>query len=224
MGVPLVCHIALAGNFLKKINFNMIKLASVFCIFLLFFLTAFSNTQAQACFDAYDQLFKAENDTLSYNEFHKLELNFLDKLCDCPAPYFEGTTLDGNDIYLSALENKVVVLNFWFTTCLPCLKEIPELNKLAANYQDADVVFIGLARDTPEKLEAFFKRFGSFNYQIIPESYAIATQYKVVGWPQSMVIDRQGKIFKAWAGVDKNPVALVHDIENAIDECLENEH
>lgn len=195
-----------------------------FALILIGLSTSFFSIEAKAqpCFDAYDQLFKAGNDTLSFNEFHKLEMNFLDTLCGCPAPYFEGTTLDGQDIYLSALQGKVVVVNFWFTTCLPCLKEIPELNKLTESYQDADVVFIGLARDSKDKLDAFFKRFGPFNYQIIPESYAIATEYKVVGWPQSLVIDRQGKIHKVWAGVDKNPKALVQDIELAIDACLAN--
>ena len=174
----------------------------------------------QTCFDAYDLLFKKGVDTLPYNEFHKLELEFIKNLEGCPAPYFEGKTLEGNDIFLSSLNGKVVVLNFWFTTCPPCLKEIPELNKLVPQFNPDEVVFIGLARDDKNKLEEFFKRFGTFNYQIIPESYAVATNYKVIAWPQSMIIDKQGNVFRTWAGVENGPVQLANEIISAIATCL----
>jgi peroxiredoxin len=175
----------------------------------------------QTCFEGYDLLFQKGLDTLPYNEFHQLELEFIESLKGCPAPNFEGKTLEGNDIYLSALTGKVVVLNFWFTNCPPCLKEIPELNKLVDQFNPDEVVFIGLARDDTKELDAFFKRFGIFRYQIIPESYRVATTYKVVAWPQSMVIDKQGNVFKAWAGVENGPIQLANEIKTAIETCLE---
>jgi peroxiredoxin len=174
----------------------------------------------QPCFDGYDLLFKKGMDTLSYNEFHKLELEFIKSLKGCPAPYFEGKTIEGNEVFLTALVGKVVVLNFWFTTCPPCLKEIPELNKLVDQFNPDEVFFIGLARDDTKKLDAFFSRFGTFQYQIIPESYAVATDYKVVAWPQSMVIDKHGKVYQTWAGIENGPAQLVHEIKTAIESCL----
>ena len=121
---------------------------------------------------------------------------------------------------LSELEGKVVVLNFWFTTCIPCLKEIPQLNSLVDRYSTDEVVFIGLARDNTQKLTNFFKRYVRFKYQIIPESYSIATTYKVIAWPQSVVIDKHGRVYQSWAGTDKGTEVLVTEIHQAIEQCL----
>lgn len=176
----------------------------------------------QDCFDRYNLLFENGNDTLNYKEFHKLELKFLDELNGCKAPDFHASTLDETYIQLSDLKGKVVVLNFWFTTCLPCLKEIPELNKLVDQYDPDEVVFIGLARDSKDKLNQFFDRFGAFFFNIIPESYDIATIYKIVEWPQTMIIDKSGKIYKSWAGLKHTPVNQRMSIENAINTCIKN--
>ncbi len=196
----------------------MKKLFLVFSIPIMYFVPL--TNYGQPCFDGYELLFEKGMDSMPYNEFHKLELEFVRSLRGCPAPYFEGKTLEGNDIFLPAFVGKVVVLNFWFTTCPPCLKEIPELNKLVGQFNPDEVVFIGLARDDTKKLDAFFKRFGTFLYQIIPESYAIATNYKVVAWPQSMVIDKRGNVYQTWAGVENGSIQLANEIKTAIDSCL----
>jgi len=188
-----------------------------FGVFLLSFATTLLG---QTCFNAYDAMFENGGDTMSYQAFHQRELNFLKNLKNCQAPDFNGTTLDGNDLVLSELQGKVVVLNFWFTTCIPCLKEIPQLNSLVDRYSTDEVVFIGLARDNTQKLTNFFKRYVRFKYQIIPESYSIATTYKVIAWPQSMVIDKHGRVYQSWAGTDKGTEVLVTEIHQAIEQCL----
>ena len=43
---------------------------------------------------------------------------------------FNATDLEGNEYSLSNLKGKIRVLNFWFTTCKPCVEEIPALNEL----------------------------------------------------------------------------------------------
>lgn len=184
---------------------------------LLFFI---AKAYSQDCFDGYEKLFTEENKDLNYKDFQKLELEFLESLVGCNAIEFSETALNGEQLYLPALQGKVIVLNFWFTTCLPCLKEIPELNKLVNIFDTDEVVFIGFARDNEEKLEAFFNKFMPFNYQIVAESYAVADAYRVIGWPQSMVIDKNGKIYQSWAGLKEPPEILRKHIEQAINECL----
>lgn len=191
-----------------------------YCFVLFIFLVIAKFSLSQECFDAYDLIFENGGDTLSYNDFHQRELQFLNSLNGCKAIDFSGTTLDNEEIILSTLNGKVIVLNFWFTTCLPCLKEIPELNKLIDLYDADEVIFIGLARDNMKQLETFFNRFGPFVFKIIPESYNIATQYKVIGWPQTMVIDKNGVIFKSWAGLHLSPLKQRQEIEKAINNCL----
>ncbi len=188
-------------------------------LFLLLICSVFS-LKGQNCFDAYDLLFNDATKNLTFQEFHKLELEFTQNLKGCKAPNFEVITTQGNELFLHSLQGKVVVLNFWFTNCLPCLKEIPELNKLVHQFSDDEVVFIGFARDTKEELSHFFNRFGDYEFQIVPESYALATTYKVVAWPQTIVIDTQGIVFCVWAGTDQEPEPMVRAIKSAIEQCL----
>lgn len=176
--------------------------------------------EGQNCFDAYDTMFEDGADTLNYEQFHERELAFLQSLNGCIPPDFSVVSINGDDFILSALKGKVVVLNFWFTTCLPCLKEIPYLNELTEEYDHDEVVFIALARDDHDKLQSFFDRFGSFDYQIITESHEIATDFKVVAWPQSMVINKQGQVYQSWAGMHGDAKALVDEINQAIGDCL----
>jgi len=106
---------------------------------------------------------------------------------------FTVTALDGKTYDLASLRGKVVVLNFWFIGCAGCMIEIPSLNKLAQAFKGQDVVFLGLALDQKASLEAFLKT-KPFDYQIIPETRAIADAYEVVGYPVHIIIDREGRL------------------------------
>jgi thiol-disulfide isomerase/thioredoxin len=57
---------------------------------------------------------------------------------------------------LSALKGHVVVINFWATWCVPCVKEIPELSKISASY-GKKVQFIGIGIDHADKIAEFEK-------------------------------------------------------------------
>ncbi|TAF59519.1 MAG: TlpA family protein disulfide reductase [Cytophagales bacterium] len=62
------------------------------------------------------------------------------------------------EVSLSSLKGKVVVLNFWGTYCVPCIKEMPELNDLKKRFSySSDVVFLAPTRDNAAKLAGFFK-------------------------------------------------------------------
>src|ERR1700721_19361 len=65
-----------------------------------------------------------------------------------PAPDFSLTSLDGKSYKLGELKGKTIVLNFWFTACMPCREEMPGLNELVKSYQnDRNVVFIAITFD-----------------------------------------------------------------------------
>jgi peroxiredoxin len=117
----------------------------------------------------------------------------LNALVGLAAPQFELTDLQGKKWSLNALRGKVVVLNFWFTACAPCIREIPELNKLTEQYKGKDVVFLGLAPDKAEKINTFLQK-RDFKYTILPDSYEVSQSFKISNWPTSMVIDGQGTI------------------------------
>jgi thiol-disulfide isomerase/thioredoxin len=61
-----------------------------------------------------------------------------------------ATTLpdeNGTPQALSQWQGKIIVLNFWATWCPPCREEMPELSELNTEYQDKNVIVIGIALD-----------------------------------------------------------------------------
>ena len=109
------------------------------------------------------------------------------------APSFFIKDINGKEISLENLKRKVIVINFWFINCKPCVEEIPELNHLTTGFDNKDVVFLGLARDDEDHLKQFLKK-RSFEYNIIPKSQDIAAKYGVNGYPTHVVIDKEGTI------------------------------
>ena len=120
------------------------------------------------------------------------------------APPFAVTSLEGTKLELASLRGKVVVLNFWFTGCEPCVAEMPLLNGLVDEFKNKDVVFIGLTWDNDATLRSFLKDH-QFKYQIVPNAgdliintYSDGTGQ--IAFPEHIVIDQEGRITKRLSG------------------------
>ncbi len=125
-----------------------------------------------------------------------------------PAPTFSVKDLKGKKLDLKKLKGKIVVLNFWFAECLPCLNELPNLNELVEEFKGKDVVFIAFTEDKADFLKKFLVK-KPFNYQIIPASTAIIKNYElnlggnsVMLYPTHILIDRDGKIEQRVSGLE----------------------
>jgi peroxiredoxin len=126
---------------------------------------------------------------------------------------FTVKDITGKTYSLKKLKGKVVVLNFWFVECKPCVMEIPDLNKLVDKYKGKDVVFIGLATNDKTRIENFIKNT-PFNYQIISDSKAVAEMYKVSSYPTHIVIDKNSIIKYFSVGLSPTTIS---DIDEKID-------
>jgi peroxiredoxin len=115
-----------------------------------------------------------------------------------PAPDFEATSVDGRAVRLSALLGKVVLLEFWSTTCPPCVPEIEHLKRIRADFPPEQVELIGIAMD-PD-LEAVTRMVGAKGMdwpQLCDEKGSggpVPLLYNVTGIPRSFLIDRDGRI------------------------------
>ena len=111
------------------------------------------------------------------------------------APHFKATTIDGLSIDSDSLKGKVLLLNFWFTKCVPCVHEIPNLNKLVSKYKDKDILFLSLANEDSQKLIEFLKST-KFKFQHIPDASKILIEtFRLFSiWPTTVIIDKQGFI------------------------------
>jgi peroxiredoxin len=114
------------------------------------------------------------------------------------APAFSLTSFDGEKFELAALRGKVVVLNFWFTGCEPCVAEFGELNDLVKKFKKKGVVFIAPTLDNLTTLKPFLKEH-RFKYGVVPNAggLIISTYSDGSGnvvFPTHIVIDKEGKI------------------------------
>ncbi|WP_299336373.1 TlpA disulfide reductase family protein [uncultured Psychroserpens sp.] len=99
--------------------------------------------------------------------------------------------INGNIYTLDDLKGKVVVMNFWFIRCQPCVAEIPDLNELKAKFKGKDVLFFAVALDTKPALEVFLESH-PFDFIIIPKGGALANRFKIPHYPFNMIIDQNG--------------------------------
>lgn len=68
-----------------------------------------------------------------------------------PVPDFSLDNLDGDEVSLSDLRGKVVVISFWATWCGPCLQELPHMQTIADENSE-DVVVLAITTDGPDTL------------------------------------------------------------------------
>ncbi|ACU59697.1 peroxiredoxin family protein [Chitinophaga pinensis] len=115
----------------------------------------------------------------------------LNDMVDKPAPGFALRDLNGKKWSLKNLKGKVVVLNFWFVTCPPCIQEMPELNELTKDYQSKEVVFLAMTYNDKEEVTDFLEDH-TFDYNLLVDSHDTDQAYNVASWPVSFVIDKEG--------------------------------
>ena len=125
-----------------------------------------------------------------YNEIHSLQIG--DK-----APSFSTTSISGESIDLSEFRGKIVLLEFWSTSCGPCIKELPSLKDLYASFKDRnDFIMVGISLDTDiERVKSFISDHNLDWYQIFDDGYGEVSQlYNSVYIPRTYLIDRNGNI------------------------------
>ena len=100
---------------------------------------------------------------------------------------------EGNSIKLSELRGNVVVLNFWFIKCGPCVAEMPALNAMKEHYKNDAVKFLAITFDKQEMIDQFLER-KDFNYNMIPDASHVIQMYGVQSFPTNIVIDKDGYV------------------------------
>lgn len=116
-----------------------------------------------------------------------------------PAIQFSQKDRAGTLVDLNQLKGKVVVLNFWFSACKPCVVELPHLNKLVKRYNGRNVEFIAITFDDASKVDKFIAQY-PMAYRVIQDASSIIRQYGVSAFPTHVVIGPDGTILKSIIG------------------------
>lgn len=106
-------------------------------------------------------------------------------------PSFSLKTLDGKIIDSNSLKGKVVMINFWSTTCGPCIVEIPELNQLKEQYKE--VVFLAPAPEDPAKIKKLMAKH-PFEFLILTNAQDLFDKWGIEGYPKNFFVDKKGMI------------------------------
>ncbi len=111
-----------------------------------------------------------------------------------PAPDFEWVAPDGARVSLGSLRPKGVVVNFWATWCEPCTREMPLLDRAAA--QNPDVVFLAVDLDEDgDRIRAFFDKIGLQRLVPLLDVDLVTTKrYSVLSLPSTFFVDTGGTI------------------------------
>ena len=112
------------------------------------------------------------------------------------APDFALPRLDGGgELSLASLRGKAVVVNFWASWCEPCKRETPMLQAAWEKYRSQGLVVVGIDYDDFRgEARAFAKRYG-VTYPIVHDrKKETVGRYGVVGVPETLFVDRRGRL------------------------------
>ena len=121
------------------------------------------------------------------------------------APDFELPNLQGATTKLSSLRGKYVVIDFWGSWCIWCIRGIPQMKTYYAKYKDKMEILGVDCRDTEEKWKAAVEEHQLPWLQVRcpnEQLQALAAQYNIEGFPTKVVVDPKGKIAKVVVGED----------------------
>jgi len=131
----------------------------------------------------------------------------------CVAPDFTLKDLDGNDLTLSSLRGKYVVLDFWGSWCGWCIKGMPEMKKYYKKYAGKLEILGVDCSDTEEKWKAAVAENElPWKHVYNPKDSELLTTYAIEGFPTKIVLDAEGKIVKTIVGEDPAFYTLLDEL------------
>lgn len=138
------------------------------------------------------------------------------------APDFTLPSLEGKNVSLSDyLGKSVVLIDFWSTTCDPCLVEMPHIVALYEKYKDKGFVVLAISLDGPETRSQVssivHSKKMSFPVLLDEETSVVARYNPKKDMPFQVLIDKNGSIVKKTSGYNPgDEVKLAAEVEKLL--------
>lgn len=121
-----------------------------------------------------------------------------------PAPSVSFKTLEGQQLSSESLRGKVVLVNFWATSCGSCVKEMPELVQTYDKYRERglELVAVAMSYDPPSYVQNFAKTHElPFKVALDADGSNAKAFGDVQLTPTTFLIDKQGNVLKRYVGI-----------------------
>ena len=184
-----------------------------------------------------DTTYQYEKDVLNKYEFNNLQNESILTLSSIPdyytitdyvpfkmsdplskgtiAPDWNLISLQGENIKLTDLKGQLVLIDFFYMSCGPCIQALPSLRGLHEKYKDKGLTVIGMDPfdKNAEDMKAFLAKH-QISYTVFLSGKDVAKEYLVSGYPTMYLIDKNGKILFSQVGYGK-------DVEKKLEKIIE---
>ena len=112
------------------------------------------------------------------------------------SPDFKAVDIDGKEWTLADFKGKYVYIDLWATWCNPCKREFPHLKQLEADFNDAQITFLGLSTDRDKgKWEEMAGSGVLSGVQLyLGPGSSFQKAYKIDGIPRFILLDKESRI------------------------------
>jgi len=108
-------------------------------------------------------------------------------------PFKELKSLSGEIIDISKNNNKPTLVNLWFTSCPPCIEEMPELNELKAKFK-GKVNFISITFDKEEKVRKFLEK-NEFDFLHFVDARTELDLLNTKVYPTNIFLNKENEVY-----------------------------
>ena len=152
--------------------------------------------------DTVDNLIQEYNLMQSGGRGAVITQRIIDTWKDQKLPEGDLNMLDGSVKSFKDFEGKILVLNFWYIACSPCILEMPYLNQLVEKYKNEDIKFLALSFDSIPDIKNFLLR-NEFNYINGSIDRNFMYEFTPVS-PGHFIVDKNGIIRDILIGAPRN--------------------
>jgi peroxiredoxin len=137
------------------------------------------------------------------------------------APDFALSTLEGDDVTLSDLRGKAMLLNFWATWCPPCRAEMPAMQRVYSDYDPDEFVILAVnntQQDSMDAVDAFVLEQELSFPVLLDITGDVSGLYQVTSMPTSFFVDAEGIIREVVIGGPMSEALLRTRVERLLEE------
>ena len=132
---------------------------------------------------------------------------------DTIAPNWELLSLTDEKVSLKSLKGQLVLIDFFFKACFPCIQALPGLQALSEKYKNNGLRVIGIdpIDKKDDDIKAFLSKRG-ITYTVLLGGKDVSEYYQVSLYPTIYLIDKEGKIIFTQMGYEKGYEDILEEI------------